>query len=79
MRRVISLEEMISRLHDRIEKQMKLRFSDLLENDTDKISIVVGFLAVLESVKQGTILVAQLKRFDDIEIEREGSSVPKYH
>lgn len=79
VKKVVSLEEMVERLHQRIEHQMKIRFSDLLGNDTEKTTVVVGFLAVLESVKQGSILVAQMNRFDEIEIEREQAGTPKYY
>ena len=78
VRKVISLEEMMTRLHTRIEKQMKLTFSELLEDSTEKTNIVVGFLAILESVKQGNILVAQMHRFDEIEIEQEKTQTPRY-
>lgn len=78
VRKVVSLEEMIDRLHRRIEESMKLRFSELVENQAEKVEVIVGFLAVLESVKQGSILVAQMERFSDIEIEREGFSTPRY-
>lgn len=78
IKKVISLEEMMDRLHTRIETQMRLKFSDLLEDSTERNNVIVGFLAVLESVKQGNILVAQLKRFDDIEIEMEKTQTPRY-
>lgn len=78
VRKVVSLEEMIDRLHHRIERQMNLKFSDLIKDEKEKGSVIVGFLAILESVKQGSVLVAQAKRYDDIHIEREGKSVPLY-
>lgn len=78
IRKVISLEEMMTRLQDRIERQMKLRFSELIGSGAERTTIIVGFLAVLESVKQGTIIVAQTERFEDIEIERESPSTPRY-
>ena len=58
---------------------MKVKFSELLADDRERTTVIVGFLAVLESVKQGSILVTQTNRFDDIDIEREGISTPKYH
>lgn len=79
VRKVISLEEMIETLHRRIEKQVKLKFSELLGNSTEKTHIIVGFLAVLESVKQGSILVAQAGKFEDIHIEKESVEAPKYY
>lgn len=78
VKKVISLEEMIDNLHRRIEKQLKLKFSELVSGSVEKHTYIVGFLAVLESVKQGSILVTQLGRFDDIEIERAAAGVPKY-
>lgn len=78
LKNVISLEEMVDRLHQRIESEMRLRFSDLLQGDTERTTVIVGFLAILESVKQGSILVAQARRFEDIEIEKESVSAPRY-
>ena len=78
VRTVVSLEEMISRLHARIEREITLTFKDLIKDETEKGSVIVGFLAILESVKQGSILVAQARRFEDIEIERDGKGVPLY-
>lgn len=79
VKKVVSLDEMISRLEKRIREQMKLRFSELLEDSREKPTIIVGFLAVLESVKQGSILVAQTSRFADIEIEIEKAQTPRYY
>ena len=78
VRNVISLEDMIDRLHQRIETSFKLRFSDLLQGDTERTTVIVGFLAILESVKQGSILALQAQRFEDIEIEKESASAPQY-
>ena len=75
---VITLEEMIDRIHSRIEKQAKLSLSELVADKPEKTTVIVGFLAVLESVRQGRVLVAQTARFEDIEIEVEGPAVPKY-
>jgi len=79
IRKVISLEEMIERLHARIESQIKLSFKQLLGNNTETAHVIVGFLAVLESVKQGSILVAQAHRFADIHIEKQSITAPKYY
>lgn len=78
LKNVISIEEMIDRLHERIERSMKLTFSDLLAGDQERTTVIVGFLAILESVKQGKVLVAQASRFNEIEIEREGVHAPRY-
>lgn len=78
VKKVVSLEEMIDRLHTRIQREISLRFSDLIKDEKERSSVIVGFLAILESVKQGSILVAQARLFDDIHIEREGKDVPGY-
>ncbi len=75
---VISLETMIDRLRERIEKQLTFKFKDFTGNSGERTTVIVGFLAVLEMVKQGIVLVRQSARFHDIEIEREGSSAPRY-
>jgi segregation and condensation protein A len=78
VRNVITLEEMMTRLHHRIETELRLRFSDLVDDPTERVQVIVGFLAILESVKQGSILVAQAERFADIHMEREGVRLPNY-
>src|SRR4051812_41724818 len=73
---VVSLETMIDRLRERIEKQLTFKFKDFTGNSGERTTIIVGFLAVLEMVKQGIVMVRQHARFHDIEIEREGNSAP---
>ncbi len=57
VKKVISLEEMIDKLAERIVKAGKLNFRDLKHED--KLSTIVGFLAMLELVKRGAILATQ--------------------
>jgi segregation and condensation protein A len=78
VRKVISLEEMIDRLHKRIETQVKISLRELLEDNNERHHMIVGFLAILESFKQGSVLVVQANRFDDIHVERQTVSAPKY-
>ncbi len=89
VRKVISLEEMIEKLAERISKASKFNFSDFhglnsrSGNSKDKItheekvSIIVGFLAMLELVKRGAIRVNQ-ESGGDIEIENEAVTTPSY-
>lgn len=77
VRTVISLETMIDRLRDRIEKQFKFKFREFAGTG-ERTTVIVGFLAVLEMVKQGSLIVRQAVRFEDIEIEREISTTPRY-
>lgn len=78
VRKVVSLEEMIHRIQERIERQLSFKFKDFTGDSKEKTTIIVGFLAVLEMVKQGTVLVRQTALFHDIEIEKDGSGAPKY-
>ena len=78
VKKVVSLEEMILRLEERIRNQFKLRFSELVAGESEKGAIIVSFLAVLESVKQGRVLVDQLNRFDDIEMVHHRPQTPNY-
>ena len=79
VRKIVSLEDMMLNLQTRIEKQFSFKFKDFAGNATERSTVIVGFLAVLEMVKQGMILVTQSARFTDIEIERSGTSAPKYY
>lgn len=78
VRTVVSLEEMMGRLKDRIERQMKLTFKDFTGGTGERSTVIVGFLAILEMVKQGGVMVRQAARFHDIEIEKESGSTPRY-
>ncbi|MEK7227675.1 MAG: segregation/condensation protein A [Patescibacteria group bacterium] len=75
IKKVVSLEEMIEKLAERISKVGKLRFRDLKHKD--KISVIIGFLAMLELVKRGAIRVTQ-ERAGDIEIESASITIPNY-
>jgi segregation and condensation protein A len=76
---VMSLEDMITSLEERIVRQVKIRFSDIVKNSPDHKTSIVSFLAVLELVKQGFVSVRQTEKFDEIHIEKEGVGTPRYH
>jgi segregation and condensation protein A len=79
VRKVVSLEEMVERLRERFERQFSFTFRELTSGGGERTTVIVGFLAVLEMVKQGSILVKQGARCEEIQIEREGGSgVPRY-
>ena len=44
-------------------------FRNLLEAQSSKVEIIVTFLAILELMKVGKILISQENLFDDIQIE----------
>lgn len=77
--KVISLEEMISNLTERVTSSLKMSFKEFTGvNRAEKVHVIVSFLAMLELVKQGVINVSQEKHFDDITMETESIGVPKY-
>lgn len=84
--KVISLEEMMGTMADRMQAALKTRFSEFAKKATSgsttdrevKVNTIVSFLAMLELVKQGMLMVRQHAAFDDIEMETEGVGVPKY-
>lgn len=66
--RVVSLEEKMSELERRLAKGLKMSLADMTSRD--KSDIIVGFLAILELVKQGLFAVEQQKTFHSIHISR---------
>lgn len=82
VKKVISLEEMIEQLSERISKASRMSFKDFhgtqgVVTHEQKVSIIVGFLAMLELVKRGAIKVTQ-ENHGEIEIETEVVSTPNY-
>lgn len=78
--KIVSLEEMIDKLSERIKTSLKTSFSDFSNmGKAQKVDVIVSFLAMLELVKQGAVRVNQNKHFDDIQIESENASVPVYY
>ncbi|MFA6273091.1 MAG: ScpA family protein [Candidatus Paceibacterota bacterium] len=77
--KVVSLEEMIENLTQRVNTCLKMNFRDFAKIGKEKkVNVVVSFLAMLELVKQGVIAVTQNENFGDIEMETENLGVPKY-
>lgn len=76
---VISLEDMIDRLSERIQKAMHMTFSSFAGSTTDKREVVVSFLAMLELVKRGMLLVEQERDFAEIRMNYTGTvGAPRY-
>lgn len=74
VKKVISIEEMIDNLTERIQKSTRMNFKDLsgkIQTKEEKVVMIVGFLAMLEMVRQGILNVIQDNNFDDIMIEKQ--------
>lgn len=85
VKKVISLEEMLERLAERIRVALKMNFSEFSDYakgkvipKEERIMIVVGFLAMLEMVKQGILRVTQHEAYGDIEMENLELTTPIY-
>ena len=69
---VISIEEMIDKLTERIKNSLKMNFKDLhgyngkVATREEKVVVIVGFLAMLELVRQGMIDAMQENDGGDI-------------
>lgn len=79
IQKVLTLEEVIDSLQERIQNATKFMFSSFTTHTNGKlnattkearVNIIVSFLAMLELVRQGILSVAQNENFDDIEIEK---------
>ncbi len=77
VRKIVTLEEMIEKLAERISKGMRMKFSEVYKKE-DKINAIIGFLAVLELVKRGVLRVNQEVDKGEIEIEGEQMGVPSF-
>jgi chromatin segregation and condensation protein Rec8/ScpA/Scc1 (kleisin family) len=91
--KVISLEEMMDSLANRITESMKMSFREFARLPSsarsnggqakvisveERLNVIVSFLAMLELVKQGVIQVRQDRDFHDIEIHTDTVGVPRY-
>jgi segregation and condensation protein A len=74
VRKVISIEEMIDKLTDRIQNSLKMNFREFTGKAVTKeerVVVIVGFLAMLELVRNGILNAVQENDFEDIIIERQ--------
>ncbi|MBP6883899.1 MAG: segregation/condensation protein A [Candidatus Pacebacteria bacterium] len=80
VKKVISIEEMIDKLADRIQTSIKMSFREFTgggksATKEEKITVIVGFLAMLEMVRNGILHAVQENNTDDIIIEKRKESV----
>lgn len=73
VRQVVSIEEMIVKLTERIKNSLKMNFKDFhgkIITREEKVTAIVGFLAMLELVRQGIIHALQENDGGDIILEQ---------
>lgn len=84
VQKTISIEEMMDNLALRIKDAIRMSFSEFSgrgksgNSNAEKVNVIVGFLAMLELVKQGTINAKQDGLFDEIEMESYHIGTPRY-
>ena len=79
VKKVISLEEMIGTLAERVTKHLKMSFREFIrEHKKDRVNVIISFLAMLELVKQGALEVTQNRNFSDILMKTKQVGLPKY-
>lgn len=78
VRPMVTIEEMMDRLMDRVQKALTMSFKDFSGDAKEKVEVIVSFLAMLELVKQGAIAVEQGGTFSDIRITNTSTEVPRY-
>ena len=74
VRKVISIEEMIGNLTERIQNTIKMSFKDFagkVKTREEKVFAIVGFLAILELVRNGILHAIQEDGFADIIISKK--------
>ncbi len=79
VKKILSLEEMIENLKKRIGAALRMSFKEFSKaHKKERINVIVGFLALLELVKQGLISATQGKGHGDIVMETGSVEIPRY-
>jgi segregation and condensation protein A len=79
VRPLVTIEEMMDQLADRVKNALSLSFKDFTGSVKEKVEVIVSFLALLELVKQGAVDAEQSATHGDIHISHTSApSVPHY-
>jgi segregation and condensation protein A len=78
VRPLVTIEEMMDRLTLRVQKALKLSFSEFSGDAKERVEVIVSFLALLELVKQGVVDASQGATFSDITISNLSAATPNY-
>lgn len=65
----VSLEDKMAQLTEYAAGHKHFSFRGILEEQASKVDVIVTFLAILELMKMGKIIISQEKIFDDIKID----------
>ncbi|MDO8594953.1 MAG: ScpA family protein [bacterium] len=79
VKKVLSLEQMIGNLRERITSALRMSFKDFAgAHKAERVNVIVGFLAMLELVKDGLLFATQDEPHGDIMMETGEVSTPRY-
>ncbi len=79
IKKIISLEEVITDLTKRVSRAFKMKFSEFVaDKRKERVNVIVSFLGMLELVKQGIIDVKQNELFQEIDMESRAVGTPRY-
>ena len=67
----VSIDEQIQFVQQKLEEYQELHFLKLIEDLNEKIRIIVTFIALLEMIKAGRIIIKTTKVFNDFIISRK--------
>lgn len=76
VKKIVSLEEVIATLANRVSSAMTLSFKQFTKGSKERHDVIVGFLALLELVKQGIITATQHE--NDIILQADSVKTPQY-
>lgn len=70
--KAVSLEEKMDELKDRLTKSLKFTFSgkSSVGKDKEKVEVIVGFLALLQLIKDGFLIFEQKGLFANIDVKK---------
>lgn len=78
VKKVMSLEDMIDNLSQRVQSSLRMSFREFTHTK-ERVEVIVGFLALLELVKNGVLQAEQHAAFSDIHIESNNIGIPRYN
>lgn len=68
--KAISIEEKIEELRVRLTQTLQTSFNEVRKGATERVEVIVSFLAILELMKQGFLMLEQESTFSDIHLAR---------
>jgi len=67
---VMNIDDKIKQVREILTKKINFFFKDFIREAKSKTEVIVGFLAILELMKQREVMIEQLATFGEIEVTR---------